>query len=171
MFLRMICENSSIEKIVERETSMTTKAAIESVLSQKSLAVAGASRDSKKFGNTVYKELRSRGYRVFAVNPNAQVIEGDPCYPSLKALPEKVGALVAVTQPAVTGQVVREAAEMGIANIWMQPGAESPEALQFCQEHNINVVSGECIMMYLSHPAFPHNLHKFIKHALGGKPQ
>ncbi len=150
---------------------MTTKAAIEGVLSQKVLAVAGASRDPKKFGNTVYKELKFRGYRVLAVNPNAQAIEGDPCYPSLKALPEKVGGLVAVTQPAVTEQVVREAAELGITNIWLQQGAESPEVLQFCQEQDLNVVSGECIMMYQSHPAFPHNLHKFIKHAFGGKPQ
>ncbi len=150
---------------------MTTQAAIEGVLSQKVLAVAGASRDPRKFGNTVYKELKSKGFRVLAVNPNAQTIEGDPCYPSLKALPEKPGAVVAVTQPSVTEAVIREAADLGIQNIWLQQGAESPEAIRFCQEHKINVVSGECIMMYQPRPAFPHALHKFIKNAFGGKPK
>ena len=150
---------------------MTTKTSIDSILTENVLAVAGASRDPKKFGNSVYKDLRAKGYRVLAVNPNAQTIEGDPCYPSLKALPEKAGALIAVTQPAVTEQLVREAAVAGIHNIWLQQGAESAEALRFCQEHGMNVVTGECIMMYQPRPGFPHSLHKFIKETFGGKPK
>ena len=149
---------------------MTTRAAIEGVLSQKVLAVVGASQNPKKFGNAAYKELKAKGYRVLAVNPNAATIENDPCYTSLRDLPEKVNGLVVVTQPAITEQVVREAAELGIHNIWLQQGAESPEAVQFCQEHGLNVVTGECIIMYQAHPAFPHSLHKFVKHAFGGKP-
>ncbi len=149
---------------------MTSKAAIDEFMSQPVLAVAGASRDSRKFGNVVYKELRSKGIRVFAVNPNAQTIEGDPCYPSLKALPEKAGGLVVCTQPAVSEQVVREAAEAGICRVWLQQGSESRTAIQFCQEHGINVISGECILMYQPNTAFFHKFHKFFKEAFGGKP-
>ena len=150
---------------------MTTKAAIEGVLSQKVLAVAGVSRDPNKFGLIAYKELKAKGYQVLAINPKIDSVEGDPCYASLKDLPERPGALVIVTQPAVTEQLVHAAAEAGIRHIWLQQGAESPAALQFCREQGLNVVSGECIMMYQPHPSFPHALHKFVKHALGGKPK
>jgi len=149
---------------------MTTKAAIDEFMSQPVLAVAGVSRDSRKFGNVVYKELRSKGIRVLAINPNAQTIEGDPCYPSLKALPEKAGGLVVCTQPAVSEQVVREAAEAGICRVWLQQGSESRTAIQFCQDHGINVISGECVLMYQPNTAFFHKFHKFFKEAFGGKP-
>ncbi len=150
---------------------MTTKAAIESFISQPVMAVAGASRDPRKFGNWAYKELRSRGCRVLAVNPNAPTIEGDPCYPSLKELPEDVGGLLITTQPAASEQLVREAAELGIRNIWLQQGSESPAAIQFCQENGLNLVVGECILMYHPRAAFPHKFHKFFKEAFGGKPK
>jgi hypothetical protein len=149
---------------------MTTKADIEGLFSQKVLAVAGVSRDPNGFGNLAYRALKAKGYHVLAVNPNAQSIEGDPCYASLEALPEKAGGLILSTQPGVSEQIVREAAEAGIGNIWLQQGSESPAAIQFCQEHGINVVSGECIMMYMPHPAFPHNVHKFVKTVFGGAP-
>ncbi len=150
---------------------MTSKAAIDEFMSQPVLAVAGVSRDSRKFGNAAYKELRAKGFRVLAVNPNAQTIEGDPCYPSLKALPEKVDGLVLCTQPAVSEQLVRDAAEAGICRVWLQQGSESRTAIQFCQEHDIKVISGECILMYQPNPAFFHKFHKFFKEAFGGKPK
>ncbi len=150
---------------------MTTKAAIEGVVSQPVLAVAGVSRDPKKFGTAAYRELKSKGYRLLPINPNAQSIEGDPCYPSLKALPERVGGLIVITQPAVSEQLVREAAEVGIRNVWLQRGSESRAAVQFCQEHGMNVVVGECILMYQSNPGFLHGCHKFFKEAFGGRPQ
>ena len=150
---------------------MTTKAAIEGFFSQPVLAVVGASRNPQKFGNWAYKELKTRGCRVLAINPNAQTIEGDPCYPSLAALPEKVGGLLITTQPAASEQLVREAAGLGISQIWLQQGSESPAALQFCQEHGMNVVVGECILMYHPNAAFPHRIHKFFKETFGGKPK
>jgi uncharacterized protein len=150
---------------------MTTKAAIQGFISQPVLAVAGVSRNPHKFGSAVYAALKAKGYRVLAVNPNAETVDGDPCYPSLVALPEKVDGLFLSTKPAVSEQLVREAAELGIGHVWLQQGAETRAAVQFCQEHGIDVVSGECILMYMPHPAFPHNLHKLINTAFGGKPQ
>lgn len=149
---------------------MTTKASIQSFMAQPVLAVAGVSRDPRKFGNLAYRELKARGYCVLPVNPHRQTVDGDPCYPSLKSLPEQVGGLLIVTRPTVAEQLVREAAELGIDHVWLQPGAESPAAVQYCQNHGVDAVVGECIMMYQPHPAFPHNFHKLIKHAFGGRP-
>ncbi len=148
---------------------MATKAAIQDFLSQPVLAVAGVSRDPRKFGTLAYRALKARGQRVLAVNPKVQTVEGDPCYPSLKALPEKVGGLVLITRPAVSEQLVREAAQQGIQHIWLQQGAESPAAIQFCQDHGISVVTGECFMMYQPHAGFPHNFHRLLNGVFGGK--
>ncbi len=150
---------------------MTTKAAIEGFMSQRVLAVAGVSRNSRKFGNVAYRELEAKGYRVLAVNPNAQTAEGHPCYPSLKSLPEQVSGLVVITQPAVSEELVREAAALGIQHIWLQQGSASPAAIQFCREHGISVVAGECILMYQPSPSLIHKVHKFFKEAFGGRPR
>ena len=119
----------------------------------------------------VYRELKAKGYRVFAVNPNAETVEGDPSYKSLGALPEKVGGVVIITPPAVTERLVQEASAAGISRVWMQQGAQSPAAIKFCQEHGISLVHGECIMMYEPNPAFFHNFHRFFKELAGGKPK
>ncbi len=149
---------------------MTKKAAIQDFFSQPVLAVAGVSRDPRKFGNLTYRELKAKGRRVLALNPNVQTAEGDPCYPSLKDLPEQVGGLIVVTKPAVTEQLVRDAAESGIRHIWLQSGSETRAAVQFCQEHGMNVIFGECVMMYIPGTAFPHQIHKFVKEVFGGRP-
>lgn len=149
---------------------MTSKAAIDEFFSQPVLAVAGVSRDPRKFGNAAFRELKAKGYRLLPINPNTQAIEGAPCYPSLKALPEKVGGLLVCTPPAVTEGLVREAAEAGISRVWMQAGSESQGAIQFCRENGIDVISGECILMYQHNPAFMHKFHKFFKETFGGKP-
>jgi predicted CoA-binding protein len=79
---------------------MTSRAVVEEFLAQRTLAVVGASRDDKKFGNKVYKDLIRKGYKTYPVNPNAEEIEGQPCYPDLTALPEAVDGLVFVVPPA-----------------------------------------------------------------------
>ena len=114
-----------------------------------SVAVVGASRDRTKYGNIVYRELRGRGLRVFAVNPNAESIEGDPCYASLGALPAKVEGAVIVVAPAETERAVRDAAAAGIGSVWMQPGAESREAVRFCEERGLCAVHNACILVAL----------------------
>ena len=71
--------------------------------------------------NVVYKRLRERGYEVFAVNPNADRVEGDKCYPDLKAIPGGVGAVVIGTRPETAEATMRECAELGIKHVWMHP--------------------------------------------------
>ncbi len=129
---------------------MTLQVAIDDFLAQDTLAVIGVSHDRRKFGNIVYRNLRDKGYRVLAVHPHHDTAEGDPCYPDLAALPERVAGIVVVVPPHATEQIVREADAVGIKRVWLQPGAESAAAIQYCNEHDLAVVYAECVMVLAS---------------------
>jgi predicted CoA-binding protein len=133
---------------------MNTQDDVRGFLAEKTLAIAGISRDEKSYSRSTYKKLSSKGYLVLLVNPNAGEIEGETCYPSLTALPRKVGGVILFTPPAETEKVVREAAGLGIKRLWIQQGAESDAALQFCREKGLAVVSGQCILMFPEPAAF-----------------
>jgi hypothetical protein len=110
-------------------------------------AVVGASRDPKKYGYQVYKDLKNAGYEVYAVNPNAEEILGDKCYPNLENLPIKPEVVDVVVPPKVTEDVVKVCKGLGITRVWMQPGSESEKAIKFCEENGIDVVYGVCVMI------------------------
>ena len=110
-------------------------------------AVVGASRDSKKYGHQVYRDLRNAGYRVYPVNPNVNEVLGDKCYPSLEALPVKPDVVDVVVPPNVTEAVVKTCKKLGIRKVWMQPGSESEKAIEFCEKNDIDVVYGVCVMI------------------------
>lgn len=148
-----------------------SRAEVDEFIAQETLAVVGVSRDRNKFGNTAYRNLKEKGYRVFAVNRNIDQVEGDPCYPNLAALPEKVDGVVIVVPPKETEQVVREAEAAGIKRVWMQPGAESPEAIAFCEARGIAVVHGECIMMFAPPVKSVHRLHRGVMGLFGQLPK
>lgn len=131
---------------------------IDEFLKQEKLAVVGVSRNKKKFGNMVFHKLLQAGYSVFAVNANADTIDGQPCYPDLKSLPEPVGGAILVVPPTETEKVVREAKEAGISRIWMQLGSTSDDAVDFCRENEMLVVRNECIFMF---PPLVEGFHKF----------
>ena len=150
---------------------MTTKAMIDDFLAQRTLAIVGVSRKTEKFGCTVYKELKAKGYRVFPVNSHAEEVMGDRCYPRLSALPEPVGGVVIVVPPAETERVVQDAAAAKIPRVWMQQGAESEAALRFCQDNGMSVVSGECILMFAGPVGFGHGLHRWVWGLLGKLPK
>jgi predicted CoA-binding protein len=145
------------------------KAAIDDFLSQRTLAVVGVSRSGKKFGNAASRELRTKGYRVVPVHPEAESIGGERCYPNLNELPEPVGGVLVVVPPAQTEQVVREADQAGIRRVWLQQGAESAAAIRYCLDQGISVVHGECILMFAA-PTGGHKLHHWLWKLLGKLP-
>lgn len=110
-------------------------------------AVIGASRDPQKYGYQVYRDLKSAGYKVYSINPNAQEILGDKCYSSLEELPVKPDVVVTVVPPHITERVVEDCKRLGIGKIWMQPGSESEKAIEFCEKNNLAVAHGICIMV------------------------
>jgi len=111
------------------------------------VAVVGASRNPEKYRHRVYKDLKQAGYKVFPVNPNADEVLGDKCYPNLVSLPRKPEVVNLVVPPPVTEQTVKECRQLGIKMVWMQPGSESEEAIKHCTENGVQVVYGECIMV------------------------
>lgn len=111
------------------------------------IAVVGASNDPNKYGNRIYKDLKDSGYKVYPINPKAQEICGDRAYPNISSLPEKPDVIDIVTPPQVTEQVVKEAVEQRIDTVWIQPGAESEEAINYAKENGLNVIHHACIMV------------------------
>jgi len=121
---------------------------IKRVLDKKNMiAVVGASRNPEKYGHQVYKDLKTAGYRVYPVNPDAKEILGDKVYPDLKSLSAKPDVVNIVVPPKVTEEIVKTCKELGITTVWMQPGSESEEAIKFCEANGIDFIHGVCIMV------------------------
>jgi uncharacterized protein len=139
-----------------------TSPGIDAFVSQPAIALVGASRSGKSFGNAAYRALRRRGYRVHAVHPSAQSVDAEPCYARLADLPEPVDAVLVVVPPAKALDVVRDAAAAGIHHVWLQQGAESDEVLRLCGELGLVTVSGECILMFAK-PAGVHRAHAVLR--------
>ena len=144
---------------------------IESFLSSKCIAVVGVSHNKDKFGNYLYRELKKTGHNVFAVNPTLDMAEGDRCYAGLGALPEKPEAVVLTIPPAATLPVLDEMARLGIHRAWLQQGADSPEGESKAKELGIELVSGECLMMFLEPVQSIHKFHRTVKKIFGKLPK
>ena len=149
---------------------MNSKKVVEDFLAQKKIAVVGVSRTKTKFGNSIYKELKQKGYNVYAVNPYITTVDDDPCYSDLLSLPEKVDAAIICLPPTKTAAVVTQAKQAGINKVWLQQGSQSEAAVKFCEENGIDCVSNECILMYAQPSAFIHRAHRWIWGVLGKLP-
>jgi predicted CoA-binding protein len=150
---------------------MTSRALVDGFLAEKKLALAGASRSGKKFGNAILKELRAKGYEVIPVHPEAESLEGVACVRSLADLPPGVGGLILCVRPAETEKLVREAAAAGIPRVWMQYGSVSKNAAAFCEEKGIRAIHGECILMFAEPAAGIHRFHRAIWRLFGRLPR
>ncbi|MCB9076195.1 MAG: CoA-binding protein [Anaerolineaceae bacterium] len=151
------------------------KETVSDFLAQERIAVVGVSRSEGAAANAIYKKLRETGYQVFPVNPNAQEIEGDPCYANVRSIPEGVDGVIIATQPQVTDQIVRECAAAGISRVWMHRsfggGSVSPEAVDYCRTHNITVIPGGCPMMFCEPVDMGHKCIRWILNLTGGLPK
>lgn len=134
------------------------------------IALVGASRNPKKFGYAVLKELKEKGMKIVPVNPLADEILGEKSYPNVKMLPPEIQSIIVVTKKDKTASVIRDAKEKGIKQIWIQQMADSKEALDELKDSGINYITGECILMHYK----PHSIHKFhgsIKKFFGRFPK
>jgi predicted CoA-binding protein len=121
---------------------------IEDFLSAGPYAVVGASSDHAKFGNRVLRAYKHKEMKVYPINPREPEIEGLKAYPDLASLPEKPRGVSIITPPAVTERIVAEAADAGAKFVWMQPGAESPEAIRIARERGLEVIAdGSCFLV------------------------
>ena len=147
---------------------LTMKEAASQFLTHERVAVTGVSRNEKSGhgSNTVYRRLRDRGYDVFAVNPNAEAVEGDRSYPDLRSIPGGVDAVVIGTRPERAEATMRECAELGITQVWMHrgPGAGSVSAAatDYGRRHGITVIDGGCPCMFGTTADLGHRVMRIV---------
>ncbi|MFN3550735.1 MAG: CoA-binding protein [Endomicrobiia bacterium] len=120
---------------------------IKEFLSKKTFAVVGSFKNEQKVAYKIFRNLRSRGYEVYPVNPNIKEIDGIKCYPNIKDLPIVVDVVDLVTPPEVSLEIVKQCLEKGIKMVWLQPGAENEEVINFCKKNGIKIIHNTCIMM------------------------
>ena len=155
---------------------LSVKEAATAFLANKRIAVTGVSRKPQGHGsNVVYNRLRARGYDVFAVNPNADRVEGDPCYHDLKSIPGGVDAVVIATAPDAAEATMRECAELGIKHTWMHrsfgKGSVCDAATVYGREHGITVIDGGCPLMFDPAADFGHKVMRFVFTRSGKVPK
>lgn len=136
---------------------MNTRTNINLFLENKTLAIAGVSRNHKNFGFLVYKTLRENGYDLYPINPNAEENNDTNWFRSVFDVPDHVRNLLILTHKRDTENVLKDAIQKGFKNIWIQQMSETTNSLKIASDNHINLVSKACIMMYVN----PTGIHKF----------
>ena len=111
------------------------------------VAVVGATERATKYGNIIYRDLKEKGFTVFAVNPYRETVDGDPCWHSLADLPERPTIVDIVVPPARTLGVLQECVDLGLRNVWIQPGAADAAVRDFVAANDFDALVDACIMV------------------------
>ncbi len=150
---------------------MTTLSSIQSFLSTKELAIAGVSRDPKKFGRQVYEHLKANGYTLYPVNPHVDSLGGEQCFRSIPDLPGQVDRIFIVTPPQETAGIVRQCLDRGIRNFWIQQRSDTAETLEMLRDPNVNLIHNKCIFMFAEPVKGAHAFHRFLSRIFGSYPK
>lgn len=146
---------------------MSSLSSIQSFLEPKKMAIAGVSRNPKKFGRHVYEHLREAGYSLYPVNPNTEQLNGTACYKSIAELPDEVDRVFIVTPPEQTADCIRQSLDKGIRNIWIQQRSDTTEALDLLKDQEVNLIVNKCIFMYAEPVKGAHAFHRFFSKLFG----
>ncbi len=155
---------------------MTFEEAAREFLNQKRIAVVGVSRAGDATGNAIYRMLRDRGYTAIPVHPDADTVEGVPCYPNLMAIPGGVDAVMVVTRPSVSDHILQDAVQAGVPRVWMhynplfgeKNSSVSHSAVVYGREHGLTVIDGGCPLMFLE---FSHKCMRWVLDRMGKLPK
>ena len=129
------------------------------------LPVIGVSSTGKSFGTAVYKTLLKQGFDVVPVNPKIEKFEGKKCYPDISSVEGKPVGVIFAAKPANTMKSLDDCKEAGVQKIWFNQGAQSEEAVKFCEKNGIEAFTGNCVLMFGG--GFPHNAHLFLMKLFG----
>ena len=151
---------------------------VQNFLAKEKIAVVGVSDKRETGCNLAYRKFKESGYAVSAVNPRLTSFDGDPCYPDLKSIPEKVDAVFILTNPNISEEIVQQCIDLGIQHVWMhclmgtKPGlaasmtSVSQDAVNMCYENGIQVIPGSCPNQFLK-PDFGHTIMRGMFRAFG----
>ena len=117
------------------------------------VAIIGASTDRKKYGNKAIRAFQRAGFEVFPVNPNAECVEGLRAYASLDELPvERLDRVSFYVPPEVGLPVMDQVARKRVAEVWLNPGSDSPELVARAEALGLNVIQACSILGVGEHP-------------------
>ena len=107
-----------------------------------SIAIIGASRDRKKFGNKAIRVYEKKGYKIYPIHPKATEIEGKKVYHSILDVPEKSLDMVSLYLPPEVGlKIIDDIAKKGAKEVWLNPGAESDELIQKGEKLGLTMIA------------------------------
>lgn len=114
---------------------------------EKRIAVVGVSKNERKFGHRIFRDLLAAGYIVDGKHPASGEVAGKVIHKRLTDLDYIPDLVVTVVPPNITAQIVEDCHRLGIKEIWMQPGSESQEAVDRAGTYGISVHYDACIMV------------------------
>lgn len=150
---------------------MTKKESIQRFLAPKKIAIAGVSRNNKKFGYAIFNELRQKGFDICPINPNVDEIDGIKCFKTVAEMPAGYEKLFIVTPKSETDEIVKKAAEKGIKHIWVQQMSNTDKTQTIAKEHGVELIDKECIFMFAEPVTSVHKFHRFIWKVFGKLPK
>jgi uncharacterized protein len=147
-----------------------SKQLIDNFYSGKRIAIAGVSRNPKKFGYQVFNELVNKGFDILPINPKAETINNINCYPEVESLPADVESLLILTPKDQTDDILRKAINKGIKNIWVQQMSETSNTLKIAEEYQKEIIHHKCIFMFAEPVHSIHKFHRTLVKIFGGMP-
>ncbi len=147
-----------------------TKAQIDSFFNSNAIAIAGVSRNNKKFGRIVFNDLKKNGYKVIPINPSTNEIDGQICYSGIEKLPDDIESLLIATPKDQTDHVLREAINKGIKNIWVQQHSNTDSTIGIAEEYDKQIIYKKCIFMFAEPVGGFHKFHRTLVKVFGSLP-
>lgn len=142
------------------------KSIIDDFLQTKKLGIVGVSSDMKKFGNALYKEISSKGYKVFPVGRNIKAINGKDCFEDVSSLYGLTDSVIITAKKPETADIIKNIDASKIKRIWLINGSFTDESLNAAKEKKLDVVHGICPLMFYKPNGF-HNMHRFFSKLFG----
>lgn len=124
---------------------------------EKTLFLAGISRNPRKFGSLAAVDLKKRGYTVIGIHPTESLLHGIPCQAEFSGA---ATAAVFSVKPDLVPGLLRQAATAGIRRVWLTPGCESDAAQSVAADLNLDLITGTCILMVAEPVTSIHKLHQ-----------
>lgn len=155
---------------MKSEKSLAKAKAIHDFLAAKNVAFVGVSRDKKKFTHQAWEKILKSNPDLIPVNPALTEVDGKICYPALTAIPGAVDAVISMVPKTQTLSVIEQAKQKNIKNVWIQQMSDTPEAIAFAKDSGMNVISGQCILMYTEPVDSMHKFYRWINKVFGKYP-
>lgn len=110
-------------------------------------ALVGASADKTKYGYKILNDVNDAGFKIIPVNLNEKKILDLKVYRSLTDIKETIDVVIFVVPPTITEHILKEVHLLKIKNVWLQPGSESKNAIDYCSKNKITCMHDICIMI------------------------